>query len=256
MRSRTRRARCTTISRRTMLRHAPRMMASWCMAASRCETLDDLAACGDLSQRTAVSWRATASRPIALDAPALESTTSSTRTCARAQVKAACTLALDARERNATTLIRTHAYTHERLNACEPCALAAPRALRLGGALCLAPCALAVSYALTPRRRSAHGVLAACASAALRTWRLSGASRFASRQRLSPWRHLLPYASTASCGSCLGGASHLAPRRRFAPCVSTALARPAFSRFRRILTNLVYRPIAPRRRCDDLSALQ
>ena len=66
------------------------------MAASRCETPDDLVACGDLSQRTAVSWRATASRLIALDAPALDATTSSTLTCARAQVKAAHTLVLDA----------------------------------------------------------------------------------------------------------------------------------------------------------------
>ena len=38
-----------------------------CLAA-----LDDLATCGDLAQRTRVSWRATVSRPIALDAPALE----------------------------------------------------------------------------------------------------------------------------------------------------------------------------------------
>ena len=35
-----------------------------CLAA-----LDDLATCGDLAQRTRVSWRATVTRPIALDAP-------------------------------------------------------------------------------------------------------------------------------------------------------------------------------------------
>ena len=200
-------------------------MASWCMAASRCETLDDLAACGDLSQRTVVSWRATASRPIALDAPALESTTSSTRTCARAQVKAACTLALDARGRNATTLIRTHAYTHERLNACEPCALAAPRALRLGGALCLTPCALAVSYCLTllrlggaPRMASWRLALrrrfALGASAALRASPLGSASALGDTFCLTPRRRLAVRASEVPRISRLGGALRLASRRR------------------------------------------
>ena len=187
-------------------------MASWCMAASRCETLDDLAACGDLSQRTAVPWRATASRPIALDAPALESTTSSTRTCARAQVKAACTLALDARERNATTLIRTHAYTHERLNACEPCAWRR-----------LVPCASAALYAsrLAPWR--CLTVLRSYASAALRAWRLGGL-RF-------------------------GGASHLAPQRRFALRLSVApqpLATPFALRLDGVLRFVPRRCLASR----------
>ena len=39
---------------------------------TRLAALGDLATCGDLAQRTGVSWRATVSRPIALDAPALE----------------------------------------------------------------------------------------------------------------------------------------------------------------------------------------
>jgi hypothetical protein len=35
---------------------------------TRLAALDDLATCGDLAQRTRVSWRATVTRPIALDA--------------------------------------------------------------------------------------------------------------------------------------------------------------------------------------------
>ena len=128
------------------------------------------------------------------------------------------------------------AYTHASLASWRrlvPCASAALCASRL-----------AHRRRLAPRRRSVPCALAACASAALRASPLGSASNplvtpFAlhldGALRLVPRRCLAICGLAAPRASPLGSAPHLAPRRRFAPCVSAALARPAFSRFRRPL---------------------
>ena len=102
---------------------------------------------------------------------------------------------------------RDHAYTHERLNACEHCALAAPRVLRLGGALCLAPCALTMSYA----------------SATLRAWRLGGL-RFDGASHLAPQRRFAlrlsaaPQPLATPFALRLDGVLQFVPRRCLAIC--------------------------------------